>query len=148
MPTNRAVATFQVTAGDLNVCCNGATEEESDLVYLASKLLGFVLTDQLLARYTFLLQNSILWKAGNSFASCKIQSLQVGTGATGASASKYHTPLPKSLSLYLLNVKTSCSLQAEFQSLEVQDQIALSDGATRVAEEAWHCAASPQTSPA
>jgi len=60
MPTNRAVATFQVTAGDLNVCCNGATEEESDLVYLASKLLGFVLTDQLLARYTFLLQNSIL----------------------------------------------------------------------------------------
>ena len=61
MPTNRAVATFQVTARDLNICCNSAKEEKkSDLVYLASKLLGFVLTDQLLARHAYFLQNSIL----------------------------------------------------------------------------------------
>lgn len=60
MPTNRGVATFQVTASDLNMCCNSAIEEKSDLVYLASKLLVFLLTDQLLAKYAYLLQNSIL----------------------------------------------------------------------------------------
>lgn len=48
MPTNRAVATFQA-ACDLNICCNSAIEEKSDLICLASKLLGFVLTGQLLS---------------------------------------------------------------------------------------------------
>lgn len=125
MPTNRGMATFQMTTSNLNICCNSAVEEKSDLVYLASKLLVFMLTDQLLARYAYFLQNSILWKPRNSFASCKIQSLQVGASAhEGASARK-------SPSLYLLYVETSCSLQAEFQSLEVQDRITDCDGATR-----------------
>lgn len=60
MPTNRAVATFQVTASDLEICCSSAIEEKCDLVYLESKLLVFMLTDQLLARYAYFLQNSIL----------------------------------------------------------------------------------------
>lgn len=92
MPTNRAVATFQA-ACDLNVCCNSAIEEKSDLICLASKLLGSVLTDQLLARHAYFLQNSILWKPSNSSASCKIWSLQVGTSTNeAASARKHYTP--------------------------------------------------------
>lgn len=60
MPANRTVANFQVTASELNICCNNAREEKSYLVYLASKLLVFMLTDQLLAGYAYFLQNSIL----------------------------------------------------------------------------------------
>lgn len=60
MPTNRAVATFQVFASDLNICCYTAIEEKNDSVILASKLLVFLLTDQLLERYAFFSQNSIL----------------------------------------------------------------------------------------
>lgn len=57
------------------------------------------------------------WKSSNSSASCKKQSLQVGTSAAEAASAR--KPLPKSPSLHSFYVKTSCSLQAPFQSLEV-----------------------------
>lgn len=55
MPINRDVATFLVYVSDLNICCYTAIEEKNYLDYLASKLLACLLTDELLARYTFFL---------------------------------------------------------------------------------------------
>lgn len=55
MPINGDVATFLVSASDLNICCYTAIEEKNYLDCLASKLLVFLLTDELLARYTFFL---------------------------------------------------------------------------------------------
>jgi len=55
MPINGDVATFLVNASDLNICCYTAIEEKNYLDCLASKLLVFLLTDELLARYTFFL---------------------------------------------------------------------------------------------